>query len=368
LEGVARAAPGLAAQARQAGRRTVEAGPVRRRGRLLAQGTGLVLIALVLWLVGWNDTVTDAGGTTHAGRVVSVTPSEAVFRDGRRIPIEDERAVRRGLGGALASLGRSPWLFLAGVGLHLASLLLTFFRWGILLRGANLPTPLREVFRLGWVGHFLSNVVPGGVAGGDLIKSVYIARAHPERKTRAVVTVVMDRFLGLAAICAIAAAAVLLAPQLAQAAEMIGWIVAALGAGALAAFLLRNRLPHTGVLGEVRLALETYRKAPRSLAVAAAVALCNNALVLAAFLFYGRAVGVELSLLAVGAAVPVAQMLSAVPALPGGWGVGDFAFYFFLPLAGVPAGLAVALSFVFRLSHTVLSLPGGLMLASPRRS
>ena len=61
------------------------------------------------------------------------------------------------------------------------------------------------------------------------------------------------------------------------------------------------------------------------------------------------------------------RLTPAIPALPGGWGVGDAAFFAFLPAAGVPAGKAVALSLTYRLVHTLLSLPGGLWLAGVRR-
>ncbi|MHC4670555.1 MAG: hypothetical protein ACYTFD_19400 [Planctomycetota bacterium] len=69
-----------------------------------------------------------------------------------------------------------------------------------------------------------------------------------------------------------------------------------------------------------------------------------------------------MSVIAIGVAVPVAQILSAIPALPGGWGVGDFAFFTFLPEAGVAAATAVAVSFTYRLLQTLLALPGGLWL------
>jgi uncharacterized membrane protein YbhN (UPF0104 family) len=85
-------------------------------------------------------------------------------------------------------------------------------------------------------------------------------------------------------------------------------------------------------------------------------------LLLVAFYFYAGALGSWLTLLAVGAAIPVAQILSAIPGLPGGWGIGDYAYLTFLPAAGVAPATAVALSFTYRTLHTLLSVPGALML------
>ena len=60
-------------------------------------------------------------------------------------------------------------------------------------------------------------------------------------------------------------------------------------------------------------------------------------------------------------------LVQSVPALPGGWGLGDVGFVFFLGLFGVPPGAALGLSLTQRALHTLLVLPGGLLLARARR-
>lgn len=354
---------------------------MKRAGRLLAHAFGVGLIVLVLWLVGWNDRVTDTAGVEHVGRVVSRGAGHVVLETGaetRRIAIDDARAVRGGLRAAFAALSRHPLLALAGVALHLSAVLCTFVRWGVLLAGAELATPRRDVFRLSWVGMFFSAAVPGGIATGDVVKSVYIARTHAGRKTRSVVTVFVDRIVGLAALCLIATGAVLVAPKgsrVEEAAKTVVLVLLGLSAvagvllfsarlrAALRLPLLLERLPFRRVVTEIREAMAIYGARPRAVIVAGALALAGHLLFLAAFFFYASAMETELSLMALCVAIPVAQMLAAVPGLPGGWGVGDFAFFFFLPAVGVPAAQAVALSFTYRLAHTLLALPGGLMLA-----
>src|SRR5262249_39794604 len=87
------------------------------------------------------------------------------------------------------------WLAAAAVLMALA-ISLQLLRWYFLVRALDLPFSLYNAFRLGMVGMFYNTCLPGSV-GGDLVKAYCIAKAHPERKTRAVATVIADRGMGL---------------------------------------------------------------------------------------------------------------------------------------------------------------------------
>jgi uncharacterized protein (TIRG00374 family) len=91
-----------------------------------------------------------------------------------------------------------PWnmdaLLLAGL-ICLTSVLITFVRWYVLVRAQGLPFTLFSAFRLGLIGYYLSTFLPGSV-GGDIIKAAQIARQQ-DRRTVAVATVILDRFIGL---------------------------------------------------------------------------------------------------------------------------------------------------------------------------
>jgi uncharacterized protein (TIRG00374 family) len=337
-------------------------------------------VALVLWLVGWDDRVVEANGARHKGRIVEQT-REAVLleRDGARIVVrlEEGASVRHGLGGALRNLAGSPGLALSAVLIQLAALLLLQVRWGIFLRGADLATPWREVFRLGFLGLFFNQVLPAGAVGGDLVKAYYAARRHPERKAQAVVSVLTDRGIGLFVICAVAAMGVLAAPaseDVALARKAALWLLAACVVALALLFstparrVLRipqaaARLPFARVWASVGAAFALYGSRPAVVARAVATGLFVHGLVLATFYVAGLAVGAPMSAFAVFVAIPVAQMASAIPGLPAGWGIGDLAFYALLPSVGIPAGQAVALSFTVRAIGMALSLPGGLLLA-----
>jgi len=355
-----------------AGNRPVKSSAVVWLGRL----AGVALIALVLWLVGWQDTVVGADGVEHGGRVVAVSEQRAVFEDGREVAIDGLDAVSRGLRGAMATMAGRPMAALSGVLVHLVALFVIGLRWRILLAGADLPLPVRTVLRLHWIGHFLGTVVPGGIASGDVIKSLYVAHEHHCSRTRALVTAFADRVLALIALCALACVALVAGPEGLEVKTARVVVLGLLGGGVLLGALvysatlrrvlrvhhLLRRLPFPGVLAEARAAIELYRGRPKLVAGTFAVALLGHLAILFAFWCYGLALGAPMGVAVLFIAIPVAQVLSSVPGLPGGWGVGDLAYFLLLPAVGVPAGPAVALSFTFRVVQTLLGLPGGLML------
>lgn len=346
----------------------------------LARALGAALIVVVLLLVGFDDRVTDPQGREHRGRIAARGPDSVVLRtEGGEVtvPVADPRAVRPGLLTTFAALGRRPGAALLGALLQLGGFVAAILRWRVLLRAAGLPTPLRGVLRLGFIGLFCASLLPGGTAGGDVVRAASIAHAHPGRRARAALTVVADRLAGLLVLCAIALCAVVAAPagsSLEAAAPAVRGLAVAAALGVLLAFSPRARsalglprllarLPGRAVFREIGEAAALYARRKGALAASVALSLAAHGLALGAHALYGSALGDPLPWTAVLAAVPVAQMLQAVPGLPGGWGVGEFAYFFLLPGAGVPAAQAVALSITVRTAYTLLSLPGGLLLA-----
>ncbi|MEI7685620.1 MAG: lysylphosphatidylglycerol synthase transmembrane domain-containing protein [Planctomycetota bacterium] len=88
------------------------------------------------------------------------------------------------------------WAFALGLAVCGAAVALTFTRWYILVRALDLPIQRRDVARLGLIGFFFNNFLPGAVSG-DLVKAAFLAREQ-SRRTLAIATVVLDRIVGLA--------------------------------------------------------------------------------------------------------------------------------------------------------------------------
>jgi len=356
----------------------------RRLWRFGTRILGVALIGLVIWLVGWEDRVLGADGEERRGRIVRASDTEAVLRtdDGEvTIELESPDDVKRGLAGAFSNLAHAPGFALLAAVCLLASVCLAQLRWHTLLEGADLATPFPTVLRFGWIGLFFNQVLPAGQVGGDLVKGYYIARKHAGRKTMAVVSVLADRGLGVFVIFVSAAAAVGFAPsgtRLDLARNIVMGFVAVVGffmvllmlpglrrRFAVSRFL--ERLPLGRVWAETARSFDVYGHRPRAVGLATCVSFLVHATFLACYACLGYAIGSPLGVFALLVAVPVATAAGALPGLPAGWGIGDMAFWFFLPAAGVPAGNAVALSFTFRALFMLLSLPGGLLLKEPYR-
>ncbi len=78
------------------------------------------------------------------------------------------------------------------------SYLLTSMRWHILLRMLKIDISLRRALVINMVGAFYNSFMPG-TTGGDLIKAYYASK-HTPLRTRAVMTVLVDRVIGLLAL------------------------------------------------------------------------------------------------------------------------------------------------------------------------
>ena len=77
-----------------------------------------------------------------------------------------------------------------------ASILLTFYRWYLLVWAQEFPFTVRDAMRLGIVGYACNFVRPGS-AGGDIVKAGMIAAEQKSRKLVAASTVLLDRILGV---------------------------------------------------------------------------------------------------------------------------------------------------------------------------
>jgi uncharacterized protein (TIRG00374 family) len=91
--------------------------------------------------------------------------------------------------------------FLSGVGFLLASI-----RWWLLLKVQEIFLPLKVATALTFIGQFFNSFLLG-TTGGDVLKLVYVLKYTPYKKTRATLSVVIDRAMGLFILvcCALAA-------------------------------------------------------------------------------------------------------------------------------------------------------------------
>ncbi len=364
--------------------------------RLLGLG---LLVWLLVTQVQWEDRVALVDGSARMGAItldaggdVLVATAPGAEATAERIP-RGEVAVRPyGDGevpdiayGARTLLGRlEARLGTVVVVLLVLTLLviLTGFRWRILMRGVAIDMAFLRAVRLTFIGGFFNIAVPGAT-GGDLVKAWYARKdakaRYPERQgvgTHAILSVFVDRFVGLFGLVVFAAGVLLFAahgeafrvPRIVVlcvlGAGLVGGalVLSARLRGMLGLSWLMGRLPGQGILAELRAAAGLYRHHKGALALAMLVSLFNHAGNATCCWLLAQALGIEgVTLGSAMALVPLANLLSAIPLLPGGWGVGELAFAYFFGLVGVPPTEAIGLSVVFRLAVLGVNLPGGVL-------
>lgn len=281
-------------------------------------------------------------------------------------------------------------LFALGAFCYLLTVLIAGARWWWLLRVNGTDVSLGETLRFTWIGVFFNTVVPGAT-GGDLIKALYIMKRCPGQRVPVLVSVIVDRVLGLGSLALLGAVVVLFAldrfGQIAAAIWAVIGAVALLGVVAFSRRLrqmvrlkwLLERLPHriSHLLKLIDQAVHFYRGHPVVICASLLAGVGNHVLSVLSVVFIGNALGVGMPAFEYFVLLPVINIVSALPIGPNGWGVGEalykllFGTYGKAYVVGAtdPAAAAaimgtrgVALSVLYRLHLTFWSLLGGLFV------
>jgi hypothetical protein len=268
----------------------------------------------------------------------------------------------------VAAAARHWPLLLGIVGVLCVQILIVTWRWNLLLRTQDIRLSYRRTLSLTMIGLASTLFMPGSV-GGDLVKAYYVTLDASDKRPQAVMTIFLDRLIGLLGLLTVAVAGALLnlaavrestvLIALATAAAVgvllgatifiIGALVAENGSAVVAR--LTRRLPLGGALWKCFLAARECRRQPAALAAAFAVTVPIH--LLASFSFYLATVAVGYSGDAYGHflfLVPLGLFATAIPVSPGGIGTGQAAFvalFAFLPGGGGSLGADACTVFQF---------------------
>ena len=97
------------------------------------------------------------------------------------------------------------WLGAALITMTLA-FSISYFRWHQLANAIRLDLSIQEAVKLGFIGAFF-NIVAFGVVGGDSLRAFYAARTKRDRVPEAILSVFIDRAIGLMVMCGFAGVA-----------------------------------------------------------------------------------------------------------------------------------------------------------------
>jgi len=262
----------------------------------------------------------------------------------------------------LSILFKKPSILFVAVGVWVFSaLVIGSIRWNLLLGGLGIRIPFVRVLRLQLIGFFFNTAMPGAV-GGDVVKGMYVLKEKSATsKTNALLTIVLDRIIGLVAIFAIAAIAILTRFDFVQANAGLMTLSLFIGIGVALIFivaifclteiftdrdpflfLLSKKFPGFKIFKKIYQALILFRKQPGIIGVAFLLSIAAQVM----SLLFGYLLATNLSdksvdLLIYSVVHPIGILATALPLAPGGLGIGHIAFDRLFVMAGIAGGANV---------------------------
>lgn len=260
-----------------------------------------------------------------------------------------------------------------------------FYRWYLLVRALDMPFTVRNALRLGLVGYFYNAFLPGSI-GGDIVKAYSIAKDHPERKMRAVSTVIIDRLLGLFGLLWMAAAIggaawaagdpliagndylqkiVMVCCVLAGVAVLVWLVLGFLSDAAADRFSERlSKVPVVGKsAGEAWNAVHLYRRRPRVIYISVALSAAAHAAMILLFhcttrVFEVPGAGGPATLAEHCVICPAGYIAQAFVPAPGGVGGAEWVFGSLYKGLGRIASIGVVGRLVLRMAEWGLGFVG----------
>jgi uncharacterized membrane protein YbhN (UPF0104 family) len=253
------------------------------------------------------------------------------------------------------------WLAVAAL-LYFAMLVVSSWRWNILLRAQGIVVRLRTLIGSFLVATFFNNFLPSNI-GGDVVR-VRDTSGPANSRTLAATVVLVDRGLGLLALVLVAALGATVSQADARGGGPVRpWMLWAglLFGGLVTIQALRTPMLVTRLaaplrwlhaewvdarLAKLTAALGRFGRAPGALASSAAGAVMVQALLVAFYAAVARGLHIPVSPWHLAVMVPVSFIVQMIPVSVNGFGVREATFVAFFALAGLPAEAAMLLSFM----------------------
>lgn len=343
--------------------------PDRRFVELAADGQRVTVLALdVLPGATLPRRVLVAGGRAEPGRWVEVQALKGGYPDLVAFPAREIGLLR------MVREAETLYLVLA-VAVIPGIYLLTGYRWWLLLRGLEVPLTLGRAIQINLVGAFYNTFMPGQT-GGDLLKAYYAAKSATRHRTRAVLSVIIDRAIGLLALIILGGACAALqwhVPQCRQVAVAAGVILLLVAAGlvlvgsgrvrsALGVAWVLGKLPMQEKVQKVWGAMSLYKRRPMLMAGTLLLSFPVHGTIVVSATFAGWAFALPLEWTYYWVLVPTVVLAGALPISPQGAGVMEFFAILLTRPQGATVGQAFALTMSIRLVQIVWNLLAGVLV------
>jgi glycosyltransferase 2 family protein len=268
----------------------------------------------------------------------------------------------------------AEWHYLvAAVLIFPVTFLLTSYRWRLLLRGLDVHIRQARVFVINMVGAFYNTFMPVGTTGGDVLKAYYAARQTTLYRTRAVLSVIIDRAIGLLSLMILGGAMAAYqwhVPAARQVAIICAILLAIVLIGIVVFYhrglrratgleYLMSRLPLQAQVQKAIEAMEMYRQRPLLVLWSIVVTFPVHITVILSATLAGTAFGLPIDPWYYWVAVPVIVLVGAIPISPQGAGVMEVFAIYLLGLQGATVSQAFALVMSIRIVQILWNLTGG---------
>lgn len=245
-------------------------------------------------------------------------------------------------------------------------------RWHFVLRAIEVRLAVAQAFALYLVGSFYNVLLPG-VIGGDLVRVGLCANRVRTATSEILVTVIVERALGLLALVLMGSGAVwmlsastraLLGPGISYGLPVVGCLAVI---GLLVALLAaRSKSGFLAGLGFLRNPMARFGGALRRISGVQPGALLLWMLLSSLFQlcdivvtrYCGLLVGLEFPLSVYVAVVPLVYLVTVLPISLGGLGVREGAFVYLLSRLGADPSDAVLLAFLVYLNRVMVGVVG----------
>lgn len=277
----------------------------------------------------------------------------------------------------------NPWLLVLAIFVFPINFIITSYRWHKLLEAVDIRMGLWRAFVINMVGAFFNTFLLGST-GGDVIKAYYAAR-QTTHKTRAVMSVLIDRVLGLLAIVMLAGVMAAFqyfdspvktdptAHACLNVALVCVVMLVAVGLGLAVLFqptirhvlgleFILNRLPMQKQVNSARETMRIYRQRPVLMLWALVMTIPVHVTTVVSALLAGKAFGLPIQSLYYFTVVPVVVLVGSIPISPQGAGVMEGFAFLLMQKQGATVNHAVALTMSIRVVQILWNLTGGIFV------
>jgi len=282
---------------------------------------------------------------------------------------------------SVARNASTPWLA-AALALYVVMILVSAWRWGLLLKAQGLDFPFRRLTASFFVATFFNNFLPSNI-GGDVVRIADTAPAAGS-KTLATTVVLIDRGIGLLGLVLMAALGATAGARFGGSGPGVGagMLWAGFGLAAMIAtpallmpeafvrMLQPLRIVHREWVDErldrLTLALGRFKESPAAIAGCFAGAVAVQAVLVAYYLAIAHSMRIPIGFAELAVIVPITFIVQMVPISMNGFGVREATFGFYFSRLGLPLESALLVSFVGAALIMVVSLAGGVISLARR--